>query len=76
MINYLIAAFIVAYAVLVGYTILIYFNTDTKEVPARKSKGYPIYTHGRIWFNVLWIAVAVALGSIIAKWIGEPLGGM
>lgn len=76
MINYLIAAFIVAYAVLVGYTILIYFNTDAKEVPQRKAKGYPIYMHGKIWFNALWISFAFALGSIVARWIGEQLGGM
>ncbi|KKN01628.1 hypothetical protein LCGC14_1126000 [marine sediment metagenome] len=76
MINYLIAGFIVAYAVLVGYTILIYFNTDTNAVPKRGSKGYPVYMHGLIWFNGLWISFAFALGSIIAKWIGEQLGGM
>ncbi len=76
MINYLIAGFIVAYAVLVGYTILIYFNTDVKEVPKRGSKGYPIYMHGWIWFHTLWISFAFALGSIVAKWIGEQLGGM
>ncbi len=76
MINYLIAGFIVAYAVLVGWTIILYHLTEVGEVPKKGSKAYPIYMHGWIWFNVLWIAFAFALGSIIVDWFAGRLGGM
>jgi len=76
LLNHLIAAFIVAYAVLVGYTIILYFICPDMAVPKKGTKGYPIYMHGWIWFHALWISFAFALGSIIAKWIGEQLGRM
>ena len=74
--NYLIATIIVAYGVLVFFTLKVWLSTEQSKIPPKGSKAWMIYTHGEIWFHALWIACAVALGSLLIQWVKFNLGGM
>lgn len=76
LLNYLIAGLMVGYYALVWFTMIIYFNTPVGQVPKRKEKPYPIYMHGLVWFHIHWIAIAVAFGGLLIRWIAFNLGGL
>ena len=76
LLNYLIPIFLIAYALLVWFTLKAWFTTEQAQIPKRGTKAWLIYMHGQIWFHILWITVAIGFGSIVARWIKEQLGGV